>query len=224
MPNENIQPPSFDEQLNISNNSFDNLPVDIKEESASTDIYKYAYKVPLSIVMDTNGLWFSVFLISLVISAVMFTIILYSLIRVIQIRIAEKEKFLNELPSPYIAKIFGYKQFATNSSDSVFIKRWENVKQHLNSENVSDWRFAILEADILLNDLITQKGYMGDTMADKLKAIDISDLNSINDAWEAHKARNKIAHEGTSYELTYRETRRIINLYKNVFTELGLQV
>jgi len=36
-------------------------------------------------------------------------------------------------------------------------------------------------------------------MGDKLKAVEKSDFNSIELAWEAHKARNMIAHEGSDF-------------------------
>ena len=53
-----------------------------------------------------------------------------------------------------------------------------------------------------------------------MKQINRSDINSIDDAWEAHKVRNRVAHEGSNFELTQREAKRIIGLYEKVFSEL----
>jgi len=46
-------------------------------------------------------------------------------------------------------------------------------------------------------------------------------LNSIQDAWEAHKVRNKIAHEANRYEISKGKAEQTIKLYEKVFKELG---
>ena len=74
----------------------------------------------------------------------------------------------------------------------------------------------------MLNELLDLKGYKGNTMADKLKQVERADFNSIDDAWEAHKIRNTIAHEGASFQINNREVRRIIGLYEKVFREFKI--
>jgi len=98
-------------------------------------------------------------------------------------------------------------------------ERWQRVVEHINTENPSDWRLAILEADIILDELLDSLGYIGNTMADKLKSANKSDFRTLDTAWEAHKIRNAIAHEGQDFVLTQREARRIIGLYEIVFRE-----
>jgi transposase len=61
--------------------------------------------------------------------------------------------------------------------------------------------------------------YPGETIADKLKTVEKSDFNTIENAWEAHKARNQVVHAGSDYQLTEREAKRIIDLYRSVFEE-----
>jgi hypothetical protein len=100
--------------------------------------------------------------------------------------------------------------------------KWERVLSHLNSQSQNDWKFAILEADIMLGDLLETLEYQGPTMADKLKAVDPADFKSIEAAWEAHKIRNTIAHEGADYVLSDREARRVIDLYASVFKEFKI--
>lgn len=98
-------------------------------------------------------------------------------------------------------------------------ERWEHVTTLAASENPGDWRVAIMEADIMLDDLVTKMGYGGDTLGDKLKRIEKSDFTTLDLAWEAHKVRNRIAHHGSDFILTHRETKRIIDLYRSVFEE-----
>jgi len=101
-------------------------------------------------------------------------------------------------------------------------RRWERVETHINSQNPSDWKFAILEADIILDELLTTMGYRGETMADKLRGVEKSDFQTIDLAWEGHKVRNSIAHEGADFLVTEREARRVIALYKAIFDEFHL--
>ena len=62
-------------------------------------------------------------------------------------------------------------------------------------------------------------GYRGESIGEQLKGVEKSDFTTIDDAWEAHKVRNLIAHEGANFLLSDREAKRVIGLYKNVFQE-----
>ncbi len=98
-------------------------------------------------------------------------------------------------------------------------ERWERVETLVSSENPGDWRVAIIEADIMLDELITSMGYDGDTLGDKLKRIEKSDFTTLDAAWEAHKVRNRIAHSGSDFILTSREAKRVIALYRQALEE-----
>jgi len=102
------------------------------------------------------------------------------------------------------------------------IEKWEKILKLSESENSSDWRLAIIEADIILDDLLDKLQLSGETIGDKLKSVEQSDFTTLDSAWEAHKARNAIAHEGQDFSLNQRETRRIISLYGSVFKEFNL--
>lgn len=97
--------------------------------------------------------------------------------------------------------------------------RWIQIQNHIASHNQSDWRVAILEADILLYDMLNQMGYPGDSVGEMLKQADPSSFITLQDAWGAHRIRNTIAHEGANYELTRGEAERAIRLYQRVFEE-----
>jgi hypothetical protein len=97
--------------------------------------------------------------------------------------------------------------------------KWNKVRQHIDSENPSDWKLAILEADIILDEMLDKMGYRGETIGEKLKMVEQSDFTTINSAWEAHKIRNSIAHEGSDFLINKREADRVIALFKEVFEE-----
>ena len=79
-----------------------------------------------------------------------------------------------------------------------------------------------MEADIMLNEILDLQGYKGETMADKMKQVDRAGFNTIDNAWEAHKVRNKITHIGNAHLLNSREVRRVMSLYESVFKEFKM--
>ncbi len=97
--------------------------------------------------------------------------------------------------------------------------RWKQIERHMAANSQAEWRVAILEADIILYDMLDQMGYQGDTIADKLKQVDKANFATLDDAWRAHKIRNIIAHEGANYELSREEAERTMRLFKKVFEE-----
>ena len=58
-------------------------------------------------------------------------------------------------------------------------------------------------------------------MADKMRQVARGDFNTIDVAWEAHRARNAIAHQGIGAPLSSREAGRIISLYEKIFREFN---
>ncbi|MEY2665686.1 MAG: hypothetical protein RLZZ480_791 [Candidatus Parcubacteria bacterium] len=100
--------------------------------------------------------------------------------------------------------------------------RLDDVLKHIDSDNPNDWKLAIIEADIILDDLLKQRGYAGSSLGERLKSISPTSLASLSDAWEAHKVRNRIAHEGADFVLTKRIAEETISRYRKVFNEFGV--
>lgn len=98
-------------------------------------------------------------------------------------------------------------------------ERWIRVENLIQSHSSSDWRQAIIEADIILEDMLSRMNYDGNSIGDKLKQIEESDFITLNKAWEAHKIRNHIAHRGGDFTFSKSEAERVINLYRQVFEE-----
>ena len=99
------------------------------------------------------------------------------------------------------------------------ISKWEEITRHFESVKEAEWKFAIIEADKLVDDLLKQGGYPGDTMGERLMNIEQGQLLSLQGLWEAHKIRNKLAHD-TNYFLRYAEARQAIKLYEEALKEL----
>lgn len=139
--------------------------------------------------------------------------IAYSIIRLKQVRAAEYHA-MHEAHDRY------YGLASETGSGGAGARKWQQVQAHVASQNPSEWRLAILEADIILDEMVYEYfGERGDTLGERLKKIDRSDFVTIDKAWEAHRIRNAIAHEGSSFELSEREMKNILRLYEEVFAE-----
>jgi hypothetical protein len=95
---------------------------------------------------------------------------------------------------------------------------WEKVMTLIGSDNPNDWKFAIIEADKLLEIVVNTFAVPGDNMGEKMKNIERGDFQTIDQAWQAHKVRNRIAHE-SNFHISQREARMAINSYEQVFQE-----
>jgi len=145
--------------------------------------------------------------VSLLVSLCLAAIIIYCSIRVFQIRQMERRRFAA-----------AQRTVAAHDVPKTQL-RWHRILEQAKSDSEKAARLAILEADIMLNELLDVRGYRGETMADKMRSVDRANFNTIDLAWEAHKIRNKIAHEGDAHSLSAREARRVIALYERVFRE-----
>jgi len=91
------------------------------------------------------------------------------------------------------------------------------IQGYLSSRSEALWRIGIMEADNVLLEILSEKGYQGDGVGEKLKG---ASFKTVDLAWDAHKIRNRIAHEGSDFELTEREAKRAFMLFESVFRDL----
>ncbi len=152
--------------------------------------------------------WDAINFIAVFTAPILFFGIIYVVIRTRQMHEEEHEQFKEEA-----IHVRGERK-----SDS----QWQKIVAMVSSDNPTEWRQGIIDADVLLEKVLTEKGYAGDSLGEKLKNLTRDSLRSLNSAWEAHKVRNEIAHTGSSFILTQREARRVIEMYRQVFDELGV--
>ncbi len=97
--------------------------------------------------------------------------------------------------------------------------RWKHIQELIKSYNANDWRQAIIEADIILEEMLDKMQYEGVTIGDKLKKVEKSDFVTLDRAWSAHRVRNQIAHDGSSFKLHRELAEKTIKDYEEVFRE-----
>lgn len=154
-----------------------------------------------------STVWLIVTALAVIASIALLAIFIHSTIRFHQVRKEEE---------PLYATI--HADHAETERDH---SRWEHIRELVERPHESDWRQAIIEADIMLDDLLSQLGYPGNSVGEKLKAADPSRFRSLQHAWDAHKVRNEIAHSGQAFQLSEHMAHRTIAMYEVVMREHG---
>jgi len=152
--------------------------------------------------------WIAITIVAYLLVAGAIALLVYSSIRMYQIEDMERIKYAT----------FPNSEKAEEETEH---HRWTHVRELIESASPNDWRQAIIEADIILDDMLTRLGYSGNSIGDKLKMANPAQFRTIQEAWEAHKVRNEIAHQGSEYPLTDHIAYRTILQYENVFKEHG---
>lgn len=98
--------------------------------------------------------------------------------------------------------------------------RWQEIITHIGSTREAEWKYAVIEADKLVDDALQAAGYSGETMGERLMNIENGQIQTINGLWDAHKIRNRLVHD-TNYFLRYAEAKRATQLYEETLKELG---
>lgn len=97
--------------------------------------------------------------------------------------------------------------------------RWLAIEQSLTKESEASYSLSILNGDKLVDHAMRDLGYGGMTMGDRLKFA--KDKFTNRDAvWEAHKLRNRIAHE-PDVQVSYDQARRALAGFKRALRDLG---
>ncbi len=99
------------------------------------------------------------------------------------------------------------------------VKAWRSVKKHFFDGDDNSLKIAIIEADNLLDEALKIAGLRGITLGDKLKGVTEEQLPNINLIWEAHKIRNRIAHEA-QFKLNRDTAEKALAVYEQTLKDL----
>jgi len=163
--------------------------------------------------LDTVSHWWNIYsVIAILFSLLFFVGFIYAKIRYTQLSDIEQAALRAE-----------EKRWAERYS-TVTTKndRWSQIQEHLIQDDPNAWRIAIIEADIFLEEVLSNAGYVGNTIGEKLKTANSVSFTTIQDAWEAHKVRNEIAHTGGDFVLTKKIAHETLLRYERVFREFGV--
>lgn len=105
-----------------------------------------------------------------------------------------------------------------SKSDLSLIRgEWDSIRGKI----VREPKYALIEADKLLDYVLKKSGYCGSLSEKLIKAEKI--FHHIDDIWKMHKMRNRAAHE-VGFTVHEEQVRRALSVYKQALWDLGIKL
>jgi hypothetical protein len=98
-------------------------------------------------------------------------------------------------------------------------KKWKKVLYRLETGLESEAKLALIESEMVLDEVLKESGYPGENLGEKLGKITVASLPNIEEVKEAHKIRDNIIHD-PAYKLTLEEAERTIKIYEKALKDL----
>lgn len=147
-----------------------------------------------------------------IVFVVLVGMIVYIKTRIHELSVLDKKLYAEHFTKPEVSAAL------TNPN----MERWNKISLLFMSPNESDWRVAVIEADSMLDEFIATLGYPGNNMGERMKNMDKRFFPTLDLAWDAHKIRNRIAHDGMSYHLSDRDKEIARKNYEYIFRDAKL--
>ena len=145
-------------------------------------------------------------IIFIVLSLIFLGVIIFALVRT---------KWLGRMIIWDLQEFFSYRPFVLRKTE----KEWRKIKARLDTELESENKLAIIEADKIMDDVLSQMGFEGTNLSDRLEKLSADYLPNIEEVREVRKIRNNIIHDPT-YKLSAEETKKVLLVYEKALTDL----
>ena len=128
-------------------------------------------------------------------------------------RLAAKQKVLNQ-------KTIAQTMAEMPQAGGILQDQWNDVLRHIESPREGEWKFALIEADKLADEVMGRH-FPGDTMGERMRNVNKTHLLTIDGLREAHGLRNRLAHQPNSF-IRHAEALRAIRQFEATLRELGV--
>jgi hypothetical protein len=164
-------------------------------------------------IIETISFWWSIYSVfAILVSLALFVGFIYAKMLMGQLSAIESDAILQ-----------GERQWASrHSTKESKNTKWDAIQLRVTENSPESWRIAIIEADIMLDETLTNAGYVGKSIGEKLKTANPHSFTTVQDAWTAHKVRNDIAHVGSDFILTKKVAQDTLIQFERVFREFGV--
>ena len=128
-----------------------------------------------------------------------------------------KSSWLKRLILEDATEFITYRPFGAKKA----FKKWIKIIKKLESNKESEYKLAVIEADNLLDDVLKNIGYKGETVKEKLEQLEPAILPNIDEVRQAHQIRNDIVYD-PDYQLTLDRATKVLDIYEKAFRSLEL--
>lgn len=100
-------------------------------------------------------------------------------------------------------------------------RQWEKIKQRAETGTEPDRKLALMEANTIIEEILDQQGFTGDTLEERLKKAPPGYLSNVEALIEANQIRNNIVHD-PDFQLSQDDTRNSLSIYEKALIDLEL--
>ena len=97
-------------------------------------------------------------------------------------------------------------------------KKWSKIKVRLESDDASQYKLAVLEADEIIDKFLKSMELKGDNMIERLDKLKPGQLEEAEILKEAHKIRNQIVND-PSFQIEKAKAKETLDIYAKFLTE-----
>jgi len=98
-------------------------------------------------------------------------------------------------------------------------REWRKTNKRLESEEESDYKLAVLEADSLVNKVLERMEIEGEDLEEKLENVSEDQISNLGQLRIAHRTRNNIAHD-PDYRVEKEEAKDLLKVYEKSLQDL----
>ncbi|RJQ26695.1 hypothetical protein C4565_06355 [Candidatus Parcubacteria bacterium] len=100
-----------------------------------------------------------------------------------------------------------------------YVSMWKKIQDDAESAPPHSYTTAIVNADILIDELLQDAGFEGKDMGERLGKLNGFGLKTLNGVWRAHRLRNKIVHT-SDFEASKHAKDETLAVYENFLKEI----
>ncbi len=100
-------------------------------------------------------------------------------------------------------------------------QNWDDVLKQANDDNESERKLAIIEADDMINDALSQMGYSGEDLIAKLDGLNKEIIPKIEELKTAHRLKRDLVCDPNK-SISKEEAQRVLKDYEETFKDLQI--
>ncbi|MFA4942645.1 MAG: hypothetical protein WC564_03355 [Patescibacteria group bacterium] len=102
---------------------------------------------------------------------------------------------------------------------SKYVSMWKKIIEESEKAPPHSYTTAIVNADILIDELLQDAGFEGKDMGERLGKLNGLGLKTLDDIWRAHRLRNKIVHT-SNFEASKAAKNEALRVYEEFLKEI----
>lgn len=102
-----------------------------------------------------------------------------------------------------------------------YVSMWKKIMEESEKAPPHSYTTAIVNADILIDELLQDAGFEGKDMGERLGKLNGLGLKTLDDIWRAHRLRNKIVHT-SDFEASKTAKNEALRVYEVFLKEIKI--